>query len=133
MPMSLCRTLHVEPCCRLGELDWHTIVIADIEGGDRPYTRSQAEAAITDVRVQFTLDGAPLQITQTAVTRFLNVQLFGLQVAFYCQWGRIMQPSDLAVGQHTLSVRMTNAAGSQIYFENTINFFIDAEGTGTCR
>ena len=44
-----------------------------------------------------------------------------------------MQPSDLAVGQHTLSVRMTNAAGSQIYFENTINFFIDAEGTGTCR
>jgi hypothetical protein len=114
-------------------LDWHTIVIADIEGGDRPFTRQQAEALIADVRVQFTLDGAPLRITQTAVKRFLNPQLFGLQAAFYSQWGRVMRPSDLDVGEHTLNVRMTNASGSQVYFENTINFFIDAEGTGTCR
>jgi hypothetical protein len=114
-------------------LDWHTIVIADIEGGDRPFSRQQAEALIADVRVQFTLDGTPLQISQTSVKRFLNPQLFGLQSAFYSQWGRVMESSDLAVGQHTLSVRMTNAAGSQIFFDNTINFFIDAEGTGACR
>jgi hypothetical protein len=114
-------------------LDWHTIVIADIEGGDRPFTRQQAEALIADVDVQFTLDGTPLQITQTTVKRFLNPQLFGLEAAFYSQWGRVMRPSDLSVGEHTLNVRMTNASGSQVYFENTINFFIDAEGTGACR
>ncbi|SRR6266487_1711335 len=113
--------------------DWHTIAIADIEGGDRPFTRQQAEALIADLAVQFTLDGAPLAISQTAVKRFLNPQLFALQAAFYSQWGRVMQPSDLAVGEHALSVRMTNASGSQIYFENTINFFMDAEGTGVCR
>lgn len=113
--------------------DWHTIVIADIEGGDRPFTRQQAEALIADVRVQFTLDGSPLQITQTAVKRFLNPNLFGLEAAFYSQWGRVMRPSDLSVGEHTLNVRMTNASGNQVYFENTINFFMDAEGTGSCR
>src|SRR6266536_715848 len=69
------------------ELDWHTIVLADIEGGARPYPRQQAEAIITDLRV----------------------------------------------GQHTLRGLMTNAAGSDVYFDNTINFFIDAVGTGACR
>jgi hypothetical protein len=114
-------------------LDWHTIVIADIEGGDKPFTQKQAAALIADVAVQFRLDGAPLEITQTPVKRFLDPQLFGLEAAFYSQWGRVMQPSDLAVGEHTLSVLMTNASGSEFYFANTINFFIDAEGTGACR
>jgi hypothetical protein len=44
-----------------------------------------------------------------------------------------MQPSDLAVGEHELNVRVTNASWSQVFFENTINFFIDAEGKGACR
>jgi len=114
-------------------LDWHTIVIAAIEGGDRPFTRSQAAASIADARIQFTLDGTPLAgVSQGPVKRFLNPQLFGLEVAFYSQWGRIMAPSDLAVGQHTLSVLWTSASGGQTEFQNTINFFIDAEGTGAC-
>jgi hypothetical protein len=114
-------------------LDWHTIVIAFIEGGDKPFTRQQAAARIADIAVQFELDGSPLGISQTAVKRFLNPQLFELESAFYSQWGRVMAPSDLAVGKHTLSVLATNASGSQIIFQNTINFFIDAEGTGACR
>jgi hypothetical protein len=115
------------------ELDWHTIVIADIEGGARPYPRQQAEALIADVRVQFTLDGSPLALTQTAIKRFNYPQLFGLEATFYSQWGRVMEPSDLAVGQHALRCLMTNASGSVVYFDNTINFFIDAQGTGACR
>ena len=113
-------------------LDWHTILIADIEGGDSSFRQQEAEAAIADLSVHFTLDGAPLETTQTPVKRFLNSQLFGLDVAFYSQWGRVMKPSDLPVGEHTLSVRMTNGSGSQTFFENTIKFFIDAEGTGAC-
>lgn len=114
------------------ELDWHTIVIADVEGGSKGFPRTQAAALIADTRVQFTLDGAPLELSQTAVKRFNNPQWFGLEAAFYSQWGRVMQPSDLAVGEHILRCLMTNASGSQIFFDNTINFFIDAEGAGAC-
>jgi hypothetical protein len=111
-------------------LDWHTIVIADIEEGNRPH----AEAIIADLRVQLTLDTntAPLQISQTPVSRFLNPERFGLTEAYYSQWGRVMEPSELAVGEHTLSIRMTNASGSQTFWRNTINFFIDAQGEGAC-
>jgi hypothetical protein len=42
-----------------------------------------------------------------------------------------MQPSDLAVGEHGLSIVAFNSAGD--FVQNTINFFIDAEGTGACR
>jgi hypothetical protein len=112
------------------ELDWHTIVVAMIEGGDRPFPRQQAAALIGDISVRFNLDGAPLGISQTAVKRFLNPQRFGLEAAFYSQWGRVMQPSDLAVGQHELSIVASNSTGD--FFQNTINFFIDAEGTGAC-
>jgi hypothetical protein len=114
------------------ELDWHTIVLADIEGGTRPYPRQQAEAIIADLLVQLALDGTPLALSQTPVIRFNNPQLFGIEAAFYSQWGRVMEPSDLAVGQHTLRGLMTNASGSDVYFDNTINFFIDAVGTGAC-
>jgi hypothetical protein len=112
-------------------LDWHTIVVAMIEGGDRPFPRQQAAALIADISVQFTLDGAPLAISQTAVKRFLNPQRFGLEAAFYSQWGRVMQPSDLAVGEHELSMEASTSAGD--FIQSTINFFIDAEGTGACR
>jgi hypothetical protein len=114
-------------------LDWHTIVFADIEGGDKPFPRQQAAALIADVDVQFKLDDAPLAVSQTAVKRFLNPQRFGLESAFYSQWGRVMQPSDLAASEHELSIRVTNASGSEVFFENTINFFIDTEGQGACR
>jgi hypothetical protein len=114
-------------------LDWHTILIADFEGGDRTFTHQQASAIIDEISVQFSLDGAPLQITQTPVARFLNPQLVdpSAEVAFYSQWGSVMSPSDLTVGQHTLSINMTAPAGGS--WANTIHFFIDAGGTGACQ
>jgi hypothetical protein len=44
-----------------------------------------------------------------------------------------MEPTELAVGLHTLRGLMTNATGSDVYFDNTISFVVDAEGAGTCR
>jgi hypothetical protein len=114
------------------ELDWHTIVIADIEGGDdRSFTHSDATAIIANLGVRFTLDGTPLQINETPVRAFLNPELFDLKVAFYKQWGRVMQPSDLAPGQHTLTVDMSDASGVQ-GFTSAITFFVDAAGSGVC-
>ena len=54
------------------ELDWHVILIADIEPVDDTSSRRDAQAAIEHLIVSMTLDGAPLPLTRTAVKRFLN-------------------------------------------------------------
>jgi hypothetical protein len=109
-------------------LDWHTIVLADIEPGPH----QAAAAAIADLAVHFTLDGAPLATTQTPVKRFLNPEQFGLTDAYYSQFGRVMAPSELAVGTHTLAEDETNAAGTIDYGSDGITFYVDAPATGVC-
>ena len=106
-------------------LDWHTILIADIEGGDQGFTERDAKNIIDQMIVTFTLDGERLQVDRTAVKRFASPERFDLEVAYWAQWGRVMAPDELAVGQHTLSV----VAGD---FQGDITFFIDAAGTGVC-
>src|SRR5215831_18703860 len=69
--------------------DWHVILIADIEGGDASFTHADADAIMNGLNVSFTLDGAPLPTTRTAIKRFLDPEAFGLQVAYYFQQGRI--------------------------------------------
>ena len=98
--------------------DWHVIVIADIEGGDRSFTRPEAEEIIDRIDVRFELDGERLDTTRTAVKRFLDPGRFGLEVAYYAQYGRVMAPEDLPVGEHT--VHCTMSFDGQVVFENTI-------------
>lgn len=112
-------------------LDWHAIVLADIEGGDRSFHQPDAEAIISQLTVELILDGTPLQLTQTPVTRFLNPDAFALENAYYSQWGTIVSPDELAVGEHTLGGRMSDATGA-VLFENTITFVVDAAGSGVC-
>lgn len=110
--------------------DWHCIVIADIEGGGPDFTQSDAAAIIDDLTVSFTLDGAELPTTRTAISRFLDPARFDLEVAYYFQQGKVMSPSDLTVGQHDLQVSVRDSSGP--VFESGITFFIDAPGTGAC-
>jgi hypothetical protein len=98
--------------------DWHVILIADIEGGDNTFTREDAQQAIDQIAVQFELDGRPLEITRTAIKRFLNPERFGLTEAYYAQFGRVMAPNELLAGEH--SVHCTMTFGTEIVFENTI-------------
>ncbi|MEP6598142.1 MAG: hypothetical protein ABJB98_01700 [Actinomycetota bacterium] len=107
-------------------LDWHTILIADIEGGDKGFTEADAKAVIDQLDANFTLDGVPLQVERTAVKRFLKAAAFDLEVAYYAQWGRVMSPGDLAVGQHVLSVTLGD------FQSGPITFFIDPAGEGVC-
>jgi len=111
-------------------LDWHTIVLADIEGGDTSFTAQDADAIIATLTVSFTLDGSDLATTRTAIKPFLNPARFGLDVAYAAQWGRVMAPSDLSVGQHSLSVVESDPSG--VVFKNKITFFVDAAGSGAC-
>jgi hypothetical protein len=92
--------------------DWHVILIADFEGGDRTFTHNEAKDIIDGLRIDFTLDGAPLPTTRTPVKRFLDPPpVFGFEEAYYAQQGRIMAPGELARGTHTLDLRVTDPAG----------------------
>ncbi len=103
---------------RLHAEDWHVILIADFEGGDHSFSRQDAEQAIAQIAVRFELDGQELEITRTAIKRFLNPERFDLVEAYYAQFGRVMAPDELAVGEH--SVRCTMTFGADVVFENTI-------------
>jgi len=109
------------------ELDWHTILVADIEPIDETFTRQDAKAFIEQVAVNFTLDGAQLPVSRTATKRFNNPEFFGVEDAVYAQWGRVMSPSDLSVGPHTLSLEFGGLEP-----DPAITFFIDQAGTGAC-
>lgn len=110
-------------------LDWHAIVLADVEAG--PW--QAAAEAIADTSVSFTLDGELLTgVTQTAVARFLNPERYGLTEAYDSQWGKVMAPSDLAVGAHTLGYLASSKSGSVPDDTGAITFFVDPAGTGAC-
>jgi hypothetical protein len=111
--------------------DWHVIYIADIEGGDTSFTRSDAERIMSGIVISFTLDGAALPTTRTAIKRFLNPERFGFQEAYYFQQGRIMSPTDLSIGRHQVDVMVQSDVAGQS-FRDGIRFFIDAPGTGAC-
>jgi hypothetical protein len=111
-------------------LDWHTLVFADIEGGDAEFQQTDAQAIIAAVAVAFTLDGTSVATSQTAVKAFLNPERFGLTTAYYAQFGRVMAPSELTVGAHVIGVVQT-FAGRTIY-KNKISIVVDAPGTGAC-
>jgi hypothetical protein len=101
------------------ELDWHVILLADIED-----TKAQAAASAID----FTLDGVPLASSRTTVKRYLGQG--GQPPLWYVNDGAIMSPNDLAVGVHTVSVDATFFDGFE--FASQITIFIDAAGTGAC-
>lgn len=108
--------------------DWHVILLASVVGGDASFTRPEAEAILNTVMLSFTLDGAPLPTTRTAVKRFLNPEPD--ERAYAVQEGRIMAPSDLSVGSHQLAVTISEPGFPTEVLE--ITFFVDAPGTGAC-
>jgi hypothetical protein len=105
-------------------LDWHAILLSDFEDGPQ----QAAAAVLADIDYRFTLDGSALSVKHTAVKRFLR--LGASADLFYSQWGRIMAPSDLAPGTHTLGV-VGSDLGS-VFYSDGITFSVDAAGTGAC-
>ena len=110
--------------------DWHVILLALVFGGDASFTRQDAVAIANTLTVSFTLDGAPLPTTRTAIKPFLAAEEFGLETAYAFQQGRIMAPTDLSVGSHQLVVTILEPG----FPPDTggITFFIDTAGTGAC-
>ena len=110
--------------------DWHVIVLSLIYVGDASYLRPDAQAeADTITTFNFTLDGAALGTSQTTLKPYEEPEIFGAERGWWFQTGRLMSPSDLSVGRHTIAILVEDAFGS---FEDGISFFIDASGTGAC-
>jgi hypothetical protein len=76
------------------------------------------------------LNGAPLATTRTAIQRFLLPEGSELEKAYAFSEGRIMAPTDLSVGSHTLSVTISEPGAPTKVLTST--FVIDGPGTGTC-
>jgi len=110
--------------------DWHVIDASMYAfGPTRTFHHRDAKSILDATPVSFTLDGQPLTTTRTAITA-ANVPA-GLpsgSIAFGVSDTRIMSPSDLAVGAHTLTL----VTGGSDPFTATITFFIDPSGSGSC-
>jgi hypothetical protein len=109
--------------------DWHVIMVTWVEGGDASFTRQEAESRLNSVTFSFVLNGLPLATTRTKVVRYLHPELVGAVKAYAFSEGRIMAPTDLSVGSHTVAYTATFPAGSE---GSQITFSIDAAGTGAC-
>jgi hypothetical protein len=92
---------------------------------------AQARAVLSTVRVAYDLDRAPLAIQSSAVAPWLGDPVSldpNATVAFSQHFGTILALSALAVGAHTVRVRIYL---SGVRFEDlgNVTFFVDAAGT----
>jgi hypothetical protein len=110
-------------------LDWHVIRLGRIEGGDASFTRKDAQAIFDTIAISFVLDGAALATERTRIKAVPDPSQFGFVNAYYFIQGRVMAPAELSIGQHALSVQVTDSVGT---FADQITFFIDPAGTGAC-
>lgn len=113
-------------------LDWHVLMLAWIDGGDRDYSHADAEAALGPIVTELILDGAPLVAERSPIKPFLAPEAppVELERAFFFNVGALRGPGELAVGSHTFGYRAVFGDGSTESDE--ITFVVDAPGTGTC-
>ncbi len=116
-----------DPGLHYCSLDWHVIVLGDLELGPQP----NAQAIISQLSVVMTLDAQQLNLTQTAVKRFTGSQLiFGVPSVYWSQWGQVMSPSSLTIGSHSLDGVLTMAG--QVLEEDQTTFIVDPANSGAC-
>jgi hypothetical protein len=111
-------------------LDWHVIAI-NLTTGNGPgdtYTRGELAALAASVEVVYALDGATLDIGRTPVRP--NPDVVGLSDAFTASHGRVISPEELAVGNHTLGIVISDSTG--FIDASSISFTVDPEGEGAC-
>jgi len=117
---------------RYCSLDWHVISI-NLNDGNLPgesRTRQEISEALSLVEVAYILDGVALELDRTAVKPNVDAAALGLVEGLYFTSGRVMAPDELAIGQHTLRIVITDPSG--LIADSQITFFVDAAETGAC-
>jgi hypothetical protein len=59
-----------------------------------------------------------------------NPDVVGLSDAFTASHGRVISPEELAVGNHTLGIVISDSTG--FIDASSISFTVDPEGEGAC-
>jgi hypothetical protein len=113
-------------------LNWHLISVTANEGNTVGQSRTNTEIRdfLSQIELDFLLDGVPLDTMRTAIKRTLNPER-GFVEAFFVSEGQVMAPEDLSVGQHSLQFTGHRPGQPPNVFPR-ITFFIDAPGVGTC-
>jgi hypothetical protein len=105
--------------------DWHVIMSAWVAGGEESFTPQDAVAELSGIESTFILDGMTLPITETPIVR----RVAGGNEFGYA-FGSILSPSDLGVGEHTLTYMVAFPEGDAD--QVTITFYVDPSGSGAC-
>ena len=76
-------------------------------------------------------DGVALHLGETAIKPIdPTADAFGLEVAYFKQWGQIVAPDELSVGAHTLQLHWFD--GVALSHGPLITFVIDPAGSPVC-
>jgi hypothetical protein len=114
-------------------LDWHVIAVTLFDGNLPGGTRTPHEIAaeLSAFSETIDVDAVRLDTVVTPVKPAINSESLGLEDGFWFTTGRVMSPSDLAVGTHTLATEQRDAAGN-ITDTSNVTFVIDTAGVGAC-
>jgi hypothetical protein len=113
-------------------LDWHVMAVNLFDGNFPGESRTPHEIAseLSTINEAIWVDGVPLDTTRGPVKPFLNPESLGLVNGFGFATGRVMAPSELSVGTHTVHTETSDPTG--IIFTSDITFTIDPAGVGAC-
>ena len=136
--------------------DWHVVALAYWEGefvalgGQIVYTRDDVWDSLTSIEEQFYLDGElidtvtmPIRPANTTFARedmeaFLEGEFgsdFELGNIWSVQWGQVLAPDELSVGDHNLEVVLTYKSGTaeeEIVFQGGTPFTVYAADSEAC-
>jgi hypothetical protein len=133
--------------------DWHVLALLwDIAEFVAPtagvvFTAPDARAFLAGLDATFTLDGMPVAVEKTPIKRHLSpfdpdglraflVELFGPDVVlgqfWATQWGRVLAPDDLSVGEHTLRVIVTETVSASVFSDGSVTFTVSPADSPAC-
>jgi hypothetical protein len=110
-------------------LDWHVLAYIIYTPDASP---QEASASFESLVMTFTLDGQVLTTKRTPVKRVADPSFLGADNAWFIQQGRLMSPSDLTRGSHTLAVTIFNPEIPSDNDQLETTFYVDPAGTGAC-
>ena len=137
--MQKTRVLIVEDEQDIAGLFKHTLE----RGG---YTRADVVATLEGDDAEFFVDGAPMDVVRTPIKPVTDKEALAEFAAFIeeifgpeatagpllgLQWGRVLAPTDLSVGDHTLRVVVTDAPANVI-FDQSIQFTVSPSDSPEC-
>ena len=158
-PEGVTRTLDIRPfqdffggltyCAQ----DWHVLALQFYNAEFVAPTAgvvskgTDARAFLAGLDATFVLDGTPIAVKKTAIKRLLSpfdpagfldllVELYGPDVVlgnfWATQWGRVLAPGELSVGQHTLKVTVAETASASVFFDDGVTFTVSPAGSPAC-